>query len=138
MAKVQTLSAEFIDELAWTIGQVKRLVKGSLQDAEKDLRNAPDDIMAWIPEGGIPARSGLTATGVLCNLYRIVDTDPSDDTITLELLADGNGDPLQRKVFNIYPVAVVEYCFSPTARLKSGHRYAAGWPCDSEGAEVIE
>jgi hypothetical protein len=132
MAKVQTLSAEFIDELAWTIEQVKRLVKGSLQDGEPDLRNAPDDVVVMTPSGGIAARSGTTCYSEDCNRYTITDTDRTDGECTLTALVDGSSNPLTVEVFNLSNSAVEGDKYVVTARLKSGHRYVVVESCDAE------
>lgn len=133
MAKtLQTLSPKFIEEAAWAIEQVKRLMKGSLQDAEKDLHNAPDDVIVMTPAGGIAARSGTTCYGEDCNRYKITDTDITDGEITLTALVDGSSNPLTVEVFNLSNEAVGGSRYVVTARLKSGHRYVVVESCNAE------
>ena len=129
MAKLQTMSPEFIERCAWAISQVERMVKGNLRDDEDEPTRAPDDVIVMTPEDGIPARDGVTCYGELCDTYRITDSDPSDDEITLEAIEDGNGDPLQVKVFNLVDSAIAGEVYVVTSLLKSGHRYVVVEPC---------
>jgi hypothetical protein len=84
------------------------------------------------PNGGISARVGTTVYGALCDTYRITDADPSDDEITLEAIEDGNGDPIQVKVFNLSNIDVDGAKYVVTALLKSGHRYVVVESCNAE------
>lgn len=132
MAKLQTLSPEFLAECAATIERVKRLVKGGLSGDEPQPEKAPDDVIVMTPAGGIAARSGTTIYGELCDTYRITDADPTDDEITLESIVDGNDNPIQVKVFNLSNGDVGADRYVVTSRLKSGHRYVVVESCDAE------
>jgi len=124
MAKtVQTLSPEFIEEAAWAIEQVKRILRGNLQDTDRGLQRAHDGVVVKIPTGGIPARYNETLYGEYCDLYRILDSDPDDDVISLEAILDGNDAPVQTKVFNFTESAAEAGTYQVSELFRSGHRY---------------
>jgi len=60
---------------------------------------APDRYVAKVPEGGIPARSGLTLGKATCALYKAVES--GDDWV----LEDTT---VERDIFNIYLMPVVD------------------------------
>ena len=59
MAKLQTMSPEFIERCAWAISQVERMVRGNLRDDEDEPTRAPDDAIVMTPTGGITARIAI-------------------------------------------------------------------------------
>ena len=120
---VQTLSPEFIKQCAWAIEQVRRIVKGNLQDTETGLQRAMDGVVVKIPTGGIASRYNETLYGEYCDLYRIVDTDPDDDEITLEAILDGNDAAVQAKVFNFTESTAEAGTYQVSELFRSGHRY---------------
>jgi hypothetical protein len=127
MAKtIQTLSPEFIQELVWTIQQVKRMFPGGLSGDAPEPSQAPDDVVVMTPEAGIAARAGTTCYGVACAAYRVVDTNFDDGEFTLE--ATG----LNYTVYNLSNEAVGGSKYVVTSRLKSGHRYVVLESCEPE------
>jgi hypothetical protein len=123
MRRTKTLSPEFIEETAWAIEQVKRLVKGGLQPGEPDLTRAPNGVMVVSPSDGIAARDTETMYGELCYLYRILDSDFTDNEIALEAILDGSGNCMQQRVFNTAASAAAGDSYFLSERLRSGHRY---------------
>lgn len=119
-----TLSPDLLQEIRWTINEVKKLVRGQLGPPEADPPKSPDDIVAWIPAGGIKPRNADTLYGVYCDLYRIIDTDPDDDEIQLEAITDDYYQAYQRKVFNPWDETLAGDVYNVTSLLKSGHRWA--------------
>jgi hypothetical protein len=136
MAKVQTLSAEFIDELAWTIEQVKRLVKGSLQDGEKDVAKAADCYVALTPTSGILGRNGKQVRAAICEIYKEVRTSSvSGAPKTLVPISAGSGKTKTLPVYNFYCEDVPGDLFVPTGLTKSGTRFVIEWSiCDESSS----
>lgn len=133
MAKtIQTLSPEFIREIAWVIEQVKRLRPGELRGDVPDAAQAPDDVIVLTPEGGIAARDGTTCYGESCATYRVSDSDFTDGEFELEAIVDGNDDPINVTVYNLSNEAVGGSKYVVTSRLKSGHRYVVLESCNAE------
>jgi len=134
MSRIQTLSPEFIAEAAWAIEQVKRLVKGGLQPGEPDLTRAPNGVVVVSPSDGIAARDTGTLYGELCYLYRILDTDYTDNEITLEAILDGSGNCMRQRVFNTEGSAAAGDAYFVSERLRSGHRYVR--PATDQRAKI--
>lgn len=130
--KLTTIGPDFLKELRWTVDQVRRMVRGNISDAPPDIPQAPDDVVLWTPSGGIAARSGATVTGALCDTYRIVDSDPDDNEVTLEAILDGNSAAVQVKAFNLSNAAVGGSRYVVSSRLRSGHRHIVVESCDAE------
>jgi hypothetical protein len=82
-----------------------------------------DGVVVKIPTGGIPARIDETLYGEYCDLYRIVDTDADDDTISLEAILDGSGAAVQAKVYNAAGSAASDDTYLVSELFRSGHRY---------------
>lgn len=120
-----TLSADLLKEIRWTINEVKKIVRGNMTGSEGDPEKSPDDIVAWIPKDGIPRRQGAILYGVYCDLYRILDTDPDDDSIELQAITDDYYVPYQRRVFNPAEWDQQGDVYQVTSLLKSGHRWTA-------------
>lgn len=133
MAKtIQTLSPEFVRQVAWAIEQIRRMRPGELRGDVPDVAQAPDDVVVMTPVGGIAARDGTTCYGEDCATYRITDSDITDGEITLEAIVDGNSDPLTVEVYNLSNEAVEGSKYVVTSRLKSGHRYVVLESCNAE------
>lgn len=72
-------------------------------------------VFAWVPAGGIAARSGVTLTGVLCQLYQEVWT--TQTTRTLEIITG-----YSEYVFNPAGGSVGELQFVYTDLSRHGNR----------------
>lgn len=134
MAKptLQTVSIDTVRELLSRIEELERRVMGGLQFGETPLRQAPDDVIAMTPAGGIAARDGTTCYGEECELYVVTDSDMTDGEFELTALVDGSGTALTATVYNISNEAVEGEKYVVTARLKSGHRYVVIESCTAE------
>jgi hypothetical protein len=133
MAKtIQTLSPEFIREIAWAVEQVKRMRPGELRGDVPEPSKAPDDVVVMTPVGGIAARAGTTCYGEDCATYRITDADTTDGEITLQAIVDGDSAALTVEVYNLSNEAVGGSRYVVTSRLKSGHRYVVLESCNAE------
>ena len=98
MAKtIQTLSPEFIREVAWAVEQVKRLRPGELHGDVPDVAQAPDDLIIMTPSEGLPARDGATIYGESSSRY--VQSAPSAGSSTLSALVDGTSAPIPNTVY---------------------------------------
>ena len=126
MAKtIHTVDPAVIAALQQDAAKARGDPRGDLRDDVPHLDQSPDDYLICVPPGGIGARDGNTLSSALCNVIR--ETHDDKTSRSLEKVLDGNGDPLQVRVWNIEGEDIT--CgLHRSARLKSGVRFALELP----------
>lgn len=95
--------------------------KRDSRDDFRQMAQAPDDLVARTPAGGIAGRTSSGLACELCDMYAV--SGNIGDTAQLVDLER------QEYVYNVSSTAVAESIYVATARFKSGHRYVIVESC---------